>query len=462
MGSPWDGGAISERYLPVLARTDIFRWFGRTGIRTRLTIGIAAYTVVTLMAFHALNTSGEFHSRPSRMAADNVLPGLRRPGELRGGRTCTEKCECACPTLWDKAQDLLARMTTMSPQESDKEETLPEKRHSRSEKKLDLAPFTELLDKYNFTASESYNFSDCYGQYADLMEDLIEKEGTPWMEDLQRSRQKHCKRILLVVVFNRPYYSSIKFLRRIYAPIFHDRILFVADQDHPSHPGVFRTNLGFDEKSGFFQHLALSEVMTLWPDYDGYLFVGDDMAVNPHRMMEDMDPDKLWTTRFSFMTSIVDPTEAILRWFHWHEEWGVKSIIKALPCLPWDTFERWARGYVIECKHCVVIHAADIGYIPRRFANDFRHWSYLLRETMNEIALHQIVFAVANNKSDVQILEGKYAWDAQRLHVAKYLEDDTNNFVHPVKFSNLSLQAYVEDWLENRAKKRRKKGWTIC
>ena len=60
--------------------------------------------------------------------------------------------------------------------------------------------------------------------------------------------------------------------------------------------------------------------MTLWPDYDSYLFVGDDMAVNPHRMMEEMDPDKLWTTRFSLMTSIVDPTEAILRWFHWHEE----------------------------------------------------------------------------------------------------------------------------------------------
>ena len=115
-------------------------------------------------------------------------------------------------------------MITMSTQESDKEEPLPEKRHSRSEKKLDLAPFTELLEKYNFTAFESYNFSDCHGQYADLMEDLIEKEGTPWMEDLQRGRQKHCKRILLVVDFNRPYYSSIKFLRRIYAPIFHNKI----------------------------------------------------------------------------------------------------------------------------------------------------------------------------------------------------------------------------------------------
>ena len=116
----------------------------------------------------------------------------------------------------------------------------------------------------------------------------------------------------------------------------------------------------------------------------------------------------------------------------------------------------------MECKHCVVIHAADIGYIPRRFANDFRHWSYLLRETMNEIALHQIVFAIANNKSDAQIFKRKYAWDTQCLHVAKYLEDDTNNFVHPVKFLNNSLQAYVEDWLETRAKKRRKKGWTIC
>ena len=176
-----------------------------------------------------------------------------------------------------------------------------------------------------------------------------------------------------------------------------------------------------------------------------------------------MDPEKLWTTRYSFQTSIVNPTESIRRWFHWNKQWGLRSIVKALPCLPWDTFHLWERGYfVTKCNHCVIIHASDIGYIPRQFASNFQRWSYLLRDTMNEIALHNIMFAAANNKSDVQTLEGKYTWNTPRLNQTEYFLNDRNSFVHPVKFSNISLQGYVENWLKTRANKRRKKGWSIC
>ena len=187
--------------------------------------------------------------------------------------------------------------------------------------------------------------------------------------------------------------------------------------------------------------------MRLWPDYDGYLFVSDDMAVDPYHIMDEMDPDKMWTTSWSNMASIVNTTGEVLRWFLWYQERGLQSFVEAPPCLPRDTFERWERGYAMECKHCVVIHAADIGYTPWRFANDFRRWSYLLRETMNEIVFHNIVFTIANNESDVEILKGRYLWDEACLQVARFMENDKSTFVHPMKFSDISLRTFVETWL---------------
>ena len=43
---------------------------------------------------------------------------------------------------------------------------------------------------------------------------------------------------------------------------------------------------------------------------------------------------------------------------------------------------------------------------------------------MNEIVFHNIVFTIANNESDVEILKGRYLWDEARLQVARFMEND--------------------------------------
>ena len=93
-----------------------------------------------------------------------------------------------------------------SEEPQDGEEPLPERRRFASVRKLELAPFTELLKKYNVT--DRHTFSECYGEYAKLAESLVQKEGTR-STGLHRGRQKPCKRILLIVLFNRPHYTSI-------------------------------------------------------------------------------------------------------------------------------------------------------------------------------------------------------------------------------------------------------------
>ena len=449
----------------------------RLSIRSQLAIALTSlsaaclvWTTVELYKLNACqNQSGIFAPRSPAMPMVETSRmsswRMKAQGREEGGphTSTTEQRSLISISEWSNTGRRLEGGMRQRSRDSDNDHDASW--HWRTIKKLDLSPFTGILKKYNVTPDvRSHNFSKCFGPYADVMEDLLPRLAhTHQPLDMSQSQQeKGCRRILLIVFLNRPFYSSIKFLRRIYAPVFGDQIRFVADDNHPSHPGVFRTKLGFDMKSGFYQHLALSEVMSQWPDYHGYLFVGDDMAVNPYRMMEVLDPDKLWTTEYSFMSSIVNSTKETLPWYHWYEEWGLQSLVEALPCLPRDTFDRWQRGYVMKCKHCMVIHASDIGYVPRRFADNFRHWAYLLRETMNEIAFPNIVFAAADHKSDVQILRGMYTWDAQRSHIASYLKDDANVFVHPTKFSNASLQAYVEDWLKAKVKKYTRKAWTIC
>ena len=114
-------------------------------------------------------------------------------------------------------------------------EPVDEQRHLRFEKP-DLAPFTKLLKKYNVTGEKS--FSKCYGPSAQT-NSPAQDEALPCVDISQHRQQKSCEDVLLVMFFNPPHYSSIPFLRRVYTPLFGDRILFCGRREPSELPRGF-------------------------------------------------------------------------------------------------------------------------------------------------------------------------------------------------------------------------------
>ena len=328
-----------------------------------------------------------------------------------------------------------------------------------AQKKASLKDFRKILKALNISNFNGTEAPECFGQYRGYV-DAMSKRRTLTYSKKRQASKKACWRILLIIVLNYPFYKIIPFLREIYAPAFKKNILFVTDENHPNHSDVFKTTLGYQHASGFYQHVAVSEVMRLRPDYDGYFFVSDDMAVDFYYLMATMDPDKIWTTTRGFTTSIVHPKDNIESWYHWTQPWGVPAFKKALRCLPPNTFERLKAES--GCDTCILVRTSDIGYIPQRFVEKFRRNSYILRDTMNEFAIPNTLYSIAETRNDIQIIPGFYAYAQERLKLLDYLENENNMFVHAVKFSNETLQTYMKNWMQKRAAKKRQHVWKVC
>jgi hypothetical protein len=46
-------------------------------------------------------------------------------------------------------------------------------------------------------------------------------------------------------------------------------------------------------KNGWFSQKVLMEVISLYPDYDGWLYISDDVMINPP-VLDNHDITKLW------------------------------------------------------------------------------------------------------------------------------------------------------------------------
>ena len=78
-------------------------------------------------------------------------------------------------------------------------------------------------------------------------------------------------------------------------------------------------------ESGFFAYEALTTAMISYPQFSGYLYAHDDMAMNVSKLME-LDMDSMWVTGESKCVQLDKKDD----WVWWYTEWGTKKIQKFL------------------------------------------------------------------------------------------------------------------------------------
>ena len=277
--------------------------------------------------------------------------------------------------------------------------------------------------------------------------------------DRQSKEGSPCTRILLMVLFNWPFFASIPFLRNLYAPGFHRHMRFFADGG-PPRDDVISVSFGH----GYAQHHALLQALNDFPDYDGYLMLGDDVMLHYKRLLAKLDPRKIWIMD-------VNPRERVFPISRsmnisrlgqpWTHPSGMPAMLEVEKNL--TTAQRARMKRVFGCEPCAIKIVTDILYIPRTYVKEFMRLAYEWRSVMGEFAIPTIVYLLADIQ-DVEKIPGLTLWGKDRtVNVIERALDAWKMFVHPVKFSNPTLKKKAEEWL-NKTPGSEDKAWAtrVC
>lgn len=122
--------------------------------------------------------------------------------------------------------------------------------------------------------------------------------------------------IVLVIVYNYPFYSSIPSLTALYKNAF-PTIMFCGPQRTRNY-SVEALHI----HKGYFSYTCVSRAMEKHPGYTGYLLINDDVMLNYWNLVS-MDRGKIWqgpksTIRFLNYSLPVN-------WYWWNSNWGMKK-----------------------------------------------------------------------------------------------------------------------------------------
>jgi hypothetical protein len=224
-------------------------------------------------------------------------------------------------------------------------------------------------------------------------------------------------------------------LRKIYSPYF-PHIVFYGPQEHAAVEFC-------DHYRGWFSYKDIALAMQKYPDYAGYLFINDDLIINP-RNFERFNKDNIW-----MCPAIKINTELGYKatdWPWWPNETGCDAMEKIYPQLA----PQYRNMLVYnQGEHTVLRGDSDIVYIPRECAHDYiqlcplfaQHKSFL------EVAIPTICNCIMP-KEKIEYINGIMLWyNGERNHACDYLNPSVD-YVHPIKLSNQAYRDFVEHYFE--------------
>ena len=246
------------------------------------------------------------------------------------------------------------------------------------------------------------------------------------------------KNTLLVINFNHPYYNNIPFLQQLYG-VFFDQIIFYGEQAH-------HLVTALPTAKGFNLGPVIEDVLTKYPEYKGYFFVQDDCLLHPWACLS-LDLDKLWLPRATLIleqwqhdpwyatANMMDGTHPNA-WF-WPGPYGyhpAKRGWNQLLAKDRETLDVNVGSHNVPHAQC------DLFYIPQRYRKEVLRLNRLFNGVFCEVAV-PIIFCCLTNKNE---------WEHATLYW-NFLPELMNSgwpleftCLHPVKFSNIGLQSYVQ------------------
>ena len=186
--------------------------------------------------------------------------------------------------------------------------------------------------------------------------------------------------LLIVVVYNYPFYYSIPHLSGLYRPSF-PHLLFCGPPDNTT--GILTININ----RGILGYECLGRAIREHPGYRGYFYISDDVILN-YWNFPDFDREKIWESSFSFgSTPVYEP--ASTNWYWWISPYGLNNCRRACEDVANMNFgvKKLNVKYHLstlfknsnESLRCFS-GRSDIFYIPRKHAKAFS----ILSETFYE------------------------------------------------------------------------------
>lgn len=242
--------------------------------------------------------------------------------------------------------------------------------------------------------------------------------------------------ILLIINYNHPYYESIDLLRKIYRPYF-PHIVFYGPEHH--------NDVEFcDHYEGWFSYKAIAQAMQKYPGYAGYLYIHDDLIINPNNF-ERFDKNNIWIDPFT-KVNLELGLDAVKHWPWWPRTVGYSAIKKV-----YDKLEPSTRTMLADNigDQMVVYGYSDIVYIPSSCVHEFIKLSNLFEQhhVFLEIALPSICASIMQ-KEHIEFFKGHAEWGGRNTRT---LFNKSLDYIHPIKLSSKSNREFIDRYFQEQA-----------
>ena len=273
---------------------------------------------------------------------------------------------------------------------------------------------------------------------------------SPWMQ---------LDDILLIVVFNSPYYDNIRYIETMYRTVF-PRILYCGPfpLDHKEFPWAKEYTLSFvmfdndlNHTAGAFSYDCMIRAISMNYHVSGYLVMADDMLMLP-QSLSSYNKHSMWfippdLVRIGEITKLRECRLGMCDFhphWHWWEDYQQATIdaLNDLKKIQYsDTFYKCYQQLVMLNGAELRPNGAysDMYYVPARLQQQvlelFEH--FLKHRVFVEIAVPTVINCLVGT-SNVEKLPGKSVWDESRDMPWLYFTNKDlmgKKYLHPTKWS---------------------------
>lgn len=272
---------------------------------------------------------------------------------------------------------------------------------------------------------------------------FISKKPTPKNATSSTCLKNAFKDLLLVVVYNYPFYDSIPHLVSLYKPAF-PHLLFCGPPDDTERSDI----LAVEIIRGLLGYECLGRAIRKYPGYKGYFYISDDVLLK-YWKFPDFDRSKIWESSSIRSNPVNEPPKT--EWYWWASRYGLESCRSALLDVAKMTFkEAKLNGkYLLSTllknsggiQRCFGSRS-DVLYIPQKHANAFSILSktFYRRRVFLEIAVPTIIrllvlsenitrlpgYYIPGKRGDPRVSDSRFFWYL-------YFPHKEYSFIHPFK-----------------------------
>ena len=273
---------------------------------------------------------------------------------------------------------------------------------------------------------------------------LTSKTPTPKYATNSSCLKNAFKDLLLIVVYNYPFYDSIPHLVVLYKPAF-PHLLFCGPPDNTEHSDILTVEI----IRGFLGYECLGRAIRKYPGYKGYFYISDDVLLK-YWNFPDLDSSKIWESSSIRSSPVNEPHKADY-WYWWRSRYGLENCRSALGDVAKMTFKKAKlngkyllntllknSGGALKCFGS----RSDVLYIPQKHANAFSILSktFYKRKVFLEIAVPTINrllvlsenitrlpgYYIPGKRGDPRVSDSRFFWYL-------YFPHKEYSFIHPFK-----------------------------